>query len=87
MNWYPCSEAFDDDMDVQGDAIVEAMMSSEAKLTVTVCSKCLTACCWNGIFYCQESKTAGTVEKTIEELTALDREHPSYWKVSAEKEP
>ena len=47
--------------------------------TVTVCSACLQASCWQGLFYCDEYKTAGTVEKTIEELTALNLEHPSYW--------
>jgi hypothetical protein len=47
--------------------------------TVTVCSKCLTATCWNGIFYCNDFQMAGTVEKTIEELKVLNREHPSYW--------
>jgi hypothetical protein len=47
--------------------------------TVTVCDKCLQATCWQGIFMCWESGTAGTVEKTIDELKALDLEHPSYW--------
>lgn len=47
--------------------------------TITVCSACLRACCWNGIFLCDESSGAGTVEKTVEELAALDLEHPDYW--------
>ena len=47
--------------------------------TVTVCDKCLMATCWQGIFMCQESQYAGIVQKTIAELKALDREHPSYW--------
>lgn len=50
------------------------------KKTVTVCDKCLTAACWQGRFMCQESQSAGTVEKTIEELKALDREHPDNWR-------
>jgi len=49
--------------------------------TVTVCDHCLQASCWQGIFYCDEYQTAGTVEKTIEELRALNLEHPSYWEV------
>lgn len=49
--------------------------------TITVCSACLCASCWQGEFYCDEYKTAGTVEKTIEELTALHREHPEYWDI------
>lgn len=46
---------------------------------VTVCDKCLRASCWQGIFMCDESLTAGTKEMTIAELEALRREHPSYW--------
>lgn len=53
----------------------------ESDDTITVCSACLTACCWKGLLYCEEawSPTAGTVEKTRAQLTALNREHPSYW--------
>ena len=47
---------------------------------ITVCSKCLCASCWQGIFYCDEYKTAGTVEKTVEELTKLNLENSDYWK-------
>lgn len=47
---------------------------------IIVCSACLQASCWQGIFYCQEYKTAGTVEKTITELARLNLEHPDYWR-------
>ena len=49
--------------------------------TITVCSKCLRACCWHGIFYCDEAwePDTGTVEKTREELEKLGLEHPDYW--------
>lgn len=46
---------------------------------VTVCSNCLRASCWQGIFMCDESRSAGTVEKDVQELTELNLEHPSYW--------
>ena len=48
--------------------------------TITVCANCLRASCWKGIFYCEEYKTSGTVEKTIEDLGRLKLEHPDYWK-------
>lgn len=48
--------------------------------TVTVCSACLCASCWHGIFYCDDYRTAGTVEKTPTELEALNREHHDYWR-------
>lgn len=45
---------------------------------VTVCASCLRASCWQGEFYCDDYKSAGTVEKTMDELLALDLEHWSY---------
>jgi hypothetical protein len=51
---------------------------------ITVCDACLQASCWQGIFYCQRSKTAGTVKKTRRELRGLAMEHPSYWKTDEE---
>lgn len=48
---------------------------------VTVCSRCLTASCWHGVFMCDDSKTAGTVERTVAELDALGREHSSHYTV------
>lgn len=46
---------------------------------VAVCDKCLQAPCWQGIFMCDEARTAGVVTKPISELRKLGREHPSYW--------
>jgi hypothetical protein len=50
--------------------------------TVTVCSACLQASCWQGEFSCDEYKTANVEEKTIKELKALNLEHPYYWRKS-----
>jgi hypothetical protein len=47
---------------------------------ITVCDKCLCACCWHGEFMCDEAKYAGTVEKTIRELLVDNvRESCEYW--------
>jgi hypothetical protein len=51
-----------------------------SKKTITVCSACLQASCWQGKFYCDNYQTAGTKEMTIAELRKLKLEHPSYWK-------
>ena len=48
-------------------------------MLITVCASCLQASCWQGVFMCQESLTAGTVEKTVDELQALKLEHPDWW--------
>lgn len=56
-----------------------AETKSDQLRLVTVCSSCLQASCWQGLFYCDKYQTAGTVEKTVEELRKLGREHPSYW--------
>jgi hypothetical protein len=37
------------------------------------------ASCWNGIFMCDAHKSAGTEEKTVDELRALGREHSDYY--------
>ena len=52
---------------------------------ITVCSSCLQASCWQGEFYCDEYKTAGTVTRTVRDLLALGRESPDYWKESRVK--
>lgn len=51
----------------------------EEKRLVTVCDKCLTASCWNGLFMCDQADIAGITQKTVAELRTLDREHPCYW--------
>lgn len=52
-------------------------MSEDVK--VTVCSVCLCASCWQGLFMCDYASSAGTTEKTRAELEALDLEHPRFW--------
>ena len=52
----------------------------EADRLVTVCSECKRASCWQGIFYCDDYRTAGTVDMRVGDLALLDREHPSYWR-------
>lgn len=49
---------------------------------ITVCSACLRASCWHGNFMCDDAVGAGTVRKTVRELAALNREHPSYYSVA-----
>jgi hypothetical protein len=46
---------------------------------VTVCAACLRASCWWWDFPCDATVGAGTTTRTIAELRALDREHPSYF--------
>jgi len=52
---------------------------SDADRLVTVCSECLMATCWHGIFLCDRSRSANIVKKPIRDLRALNREHESYW--------
>ena len=53
---------------------------TEQGALITVCDRCLQASCWQGEFYCDDYKTAGTTRKTRTELAALGLENPSYWK-------
>lgn len=36
--------------------------AKELSEEVTVCDKCMRACCWQGEFMCDESQMAGTVD-------------------------
>lgn len=47
---------------------------------VTVCDACHMASCWRGLFYCDDYRSAGTVDMPISELRKLDLEHSDYWK-------
>ena len=46
---------------------------------VTVCDECLRASCWQGRFYCERYKSAGTMKMPRARLEKLALEHPSYW--------
>jgi hypothetical protein len=46
---------------------------------VFVCSKCKRASCFQGIFYCDEYKSAGIYQVTKRELRSLKLEHECYW--------
>jgi hypothetical protein len=46
----------------------------------TVCSECLRASCWQGIFMCDKARSAGTVQKTRRQLRKLALENPDYWR-------
>lgn len=48
--------------------------------SITVCSACLCASCWQGLFYCDEAKGAGTTQKTVGELLEGNvRESLEHW--------
>ena len=49
------------------------------KSTITVCAECLQASCWQGVFMCDRSRSAGVVQRTVEELRELGLENESYW--------
>jgi len=46
---------------------------------VTVCAACLRASCWQGRFYCDTARDAGTRELSVSHLKRLDLENPEYW--------
>lgn len=47
---------------------------------ITICDSCLRACCWQGIFFCDNYRNSGIVDKTVKELKKLNLEHLDYWK-------
>lgn len=61
-----------------GRAAVAADPNDDERM-VTVCAKCLMACCWHGKFMCDKSRSADLVDKTVAELKKLGREHSDHW--------
>lgn len=47
--------------------------------TITVCDACMRATCWQGEFYCDRYKSAGTVDITVKRARELNIENPTYW--------
>ena len=58
---------------------LRAISKEEDTRLVTVCSACLRATCWQGEFYCEKYKEAGTKELPIAKLRKLNLENPSWW--------
>ena len=52
--------------------------------TVTVCEACRRAGCWQGVRYCDEYRSAGTVEETRTALALLNLEPEHYWTPEAQ---
>lgn len=51
---------------------------------VTVCAACLRASCAQEVFLCEKACSINRPKfttKTTEELRALDRENPSFWRI------
>lgn len=47
---------------------------------ITVCNACLCASCWQGNFFCEEAKTAGTTTRTVRQLLQGNvRESLEHW--------
>ena len=63
----------------QGEVMTTSQKGDDARL-VTVCAACLRAYFWQGEFYCGEYRSAGTVDKTIDDLRAGQYgESEHYW--------
>jgi len=60
------------------------VMNDFNKKLIPVCSACLKASCWLGVFLCENAKTADVVEKPVHELRELSLEHPNYWRKALE---
>lgn len=51
---------------------------------ITVCDSCLRASCWQGVFYCDNYFSAGTIQMTRKELAILGRESHAYFRTDVQ---
>jgi len=70
----------DDDREKLDKAIAILRGTDGDSRLVTVCSECKQASCWQGKFYCDKAKMAGTVELTVAQLREMALEHPDNWR-------
>lgn len=47
--------------------------------TVDVCSYCLRASCWQGVFHCDRYRSAAVSTAMVGNLRILGLEHEQYW--------
>jgi hypothetical protein len=53
---------------------------------IDICDKCRRACCWLGIFMCDESQTAGLIRTTVAKHRATNPdEHEDYYTTEYDK--
>lgn len=46
---------------------------------ILVCSKCLRASCWYGVFMCDDAISAGLKLLSVRDCRKLNREHEDFW--------
>jgi hypothetical protein len=66
-----------DDVKKWKDQWGQPLPGSDEEL-ITVCDNCYRASCWHGIFMCDDSDIAGTIELSRRELLRINKEHPDY---------
>ncbi len=60
------------------------MWDDNPDAVITVCAECHRACCWQGVFMCEDSRNADVTKMSIVELRKLDLENEQYWKTDEE---
>jgi hypothetical protein len=55
-------------------------VTDERAREVAVCSACKRASCFQGVWFCEEARSASVVWLSVDVLRELDREHPCYWR-------
>ena len=48
---------------------------------VSVCSSCLRSSCVQGLFFCEDYKTADIIKMHVGELRIWEKESEHYWEV------
>lgn len=51
-----------------------------AVVMVTVCDSCRRASCLQGEFYCEDYRSVGVTQVSVDQLHREGREHPDNWR-------
>ena len=50
------------------------------KALIWVCDNCNRASCFQGVFVCEEYRSANTTQRPVKDLAKLGLEHSDYWR-------
>lgn len=67
-------------IDLERPALLQAADAASRKTKITVCANCYRASCLQGVFLCEEYRTAKVIRCSLKVLSVMNLEHFDYWR-------